>query len=478
MPSTIGRLFPLACVALALWTGRLFAQEVSLATLKERFAEQRSLLEKPIADLNQLYEVQLTALREKVKSAGDLEKILIVDKEIKGFHSGETAGEDTFPEIERLRTIYGAELKKRRGEIATALPPFLSRYLEQLDALSKELTRQDRLEEALAVREETKSIQQLLTEASAGLAGAPTAPAAVMDRASGRLTALGFGKMPTPLGDSGSRIRDAVSIKYWERSTFSAGWVTLRANGSVATDENDRVSKPGDNIIAVDCSAAGILMVRDNGTLDTSLCQFQPPAERVAEFTGIVDVTLGHAESPGQESAVALKSDGSLLWWGPATENVQGPPSDARNAIASVVSGRGVFTAIKKNGELVSWKFTAGSDGSVKLPEEAARGRFSQLAMSEQHTIALKTNGEVLCWGNNSEGQTNVPADLGKCTEVRVLHNVLSLARKEDGTWATWGRTFGDMQKRLNGASKMTQVVGRLFPPGDYAYAIWIESEQ
>lgn len=481
MPSMIERSFAPAIVALVLWTGALSAQESgqgTLATLKERFAEQRSLLGKPIEDLNQLYEGQLSALREKVKAAGDLDKILVVDKEIKGFRSGEPTGEETFPEIERLRGIYGAELKKRRDEIATALPHYLSRYLEQLDSLSKELTRQDRLEEALAVREEVKATQQLLTEASAGLVGTLTAPAASADRLSGRLNALGFGKMPEPLGENGSRIKDAVALKYWERSTFSAGWVALRANGSVVTDEKDRVSAPGDRIIAVDCSAAGIVMVRDDGTLDSSLCQFQVPAERATEFTGIVDVTLGHAESPSQESAVALKSDGSLLWWGPAAENSDGPPSDARSGIASVVSGRGVYTAIKKNGKLVSWNFTTGGDGAVKLPDDAADGRFSQLAMSEQHTVALKTNGEVICWGGNSEGQTDAPAGLGKCTEVRVLHNVLSLARKEDGTWAAWGRTFGDMQKRLTGASKMSGVVGRLFPPGEYAYAVWIETEK
>ncbi|NLT72456.1 MAG: hypothetical protein GXX91_17420 [Verrucomicrobiaceae bacterium] len=221
-------------------------------------------------------------------------------------------------------------------------------------------------------------------------------------------------------------------------------------------------------------------MVRDDGTLDSSLCAFAPPEDREKEFTGLVDVALGRTEgSVEQESAVAVRGDGSLVWWGPATTapGATDPPSDARRGIASVVSGRGVYIALRKNGKLVTWKFTSGGNRRAVLPSHVAEERFTQVVMSEQHSLGLKTNGEVIAWGLNNDGQCNVPPDLGKCTEVRVLHNVLSLARKQGGSWVAWGRDYGGMRDQLHGASQMTHVVGRLFPPGEYAYAVWIEAE-
>lgn len=60
---------------------------------------------------------------------------------------------------------------------------------------------------------------------------------------------------------------DIVSLHYWERETFDAGWVALRANGSVLTDQERRVSGSRDVIVSCDASRAGIVMVRADGGL-------------------------------------------------------------------------------------------------------------------------------------------------------------------------------------------------------------------
>src|SRR5690606_1640401 len=160
----------------------------------------------------------------------------------------------------------------------------------------------------------------------------------------------------------------------------------LRSNGSVLTDKEEEMLSIQDRIIAYDCSQAGIVMVRDDGTLDSSLCAFAPPEDREKEFTDLVDAALGCTEgSVEQQSAVAVRSDGSLVWWGPATTAPEAsePPSDARRGIASVVSGRGVYIALRKNGKLVTWKFTSGGNRRAVLPSHVAEERFTQVVMSE-----------------------------------------------------------------------------------------------
>jgi hypothetical protein len=40
------------------------------------------------------------------------------------------------------------------------------------------------------------------------------------------------------------------------------------------------------------------------------------------------------------------------------------------------------------------------------------------IAAGEHHTVALKTNGTVVAWGQNNYGQTNVPAGLSAATAI------------------------------------------------------------
>ena len=87
-------------------------------------------------------------------------------------------------------------------------------------------------------------------------------------------------------------------------------------------------------------------------------------------------------------------------------------------------------------------------DTDKNLGCEWYRGRDNQrtaqltnavaIAAGEVHTLALTKEGRVIAWGNNSYGQTNVPAGLSNVVAVSVAGSN-NLALTADGTVVGWG---------------------------------------
>ncbi len=74
---------------------------------------------------------------------------------------------------------------------------------------------------------------------------------------------------------------------------------------------------------------------------------------------------------------------------------------------------------------------------SIRKPK-TPKGGWKQVAAGDFHTVALKGDGTVACWGRNHYGQCNVPAGLGTVSAVAAgfQHTV---AVKTDGSVACWG---------------------------------------
>jgi cell division septation protein DedD len=86
-------------------------------------------------------------------------------------------------------------------------------------------------------------------------------------------------------------------------------------------------------------------------------------------------------------------------------------------------------------GYVVAW----GDDslGQTSLPASA---NYSVTAISAgvNHALALKSNQTVIAWGDDNRGQTDVPAGLSGVVAI-AAGNEFSLALKSDGTIAAWG---------------------------------------
>ena len=443
----------------------------------------RQKLAKPVNELNKLYGTQLGKLEEEVKKEGDLDKLVAVQTELKSFANSGPRNVESFPRLTKLQEIYRTELGKRKEAASKQLATLLKSYLTRLGELEKHHTQNNRVEEALKVREEAErtklAIEQTSAAAPKDSASRPSRSGQVAN-AEGKLMGAGIGSYADPLAAGTARgYDDFVSVKLWEPKDQKSGWVALRANGSVVTHLDRRASPSKDNIRDFACSEnGGIVMVRDDGTLNLDQCSFAPPEDLTDKLTGIVSVSIGSDSGvKGDEAVVAVREDGTMVWWGPGAEKpgVQGPPDDAREGVLKVEGGLGFFHALKQDGSVVVWKFVSGGDGRQNLPADVENQKFTQLAASDNHTLGLTRDGAVVAWGRNDNGQCNVPVDLGQCNKVRVIRNVVSAARRLDGTWVAWGKDYGGVLAKINDGGKYHDVASKLFPPFKYAYVVLIE---
>ncbi len=117
-------------------------------------------------------------------------------------------------------------------------------------------------------------------------------------------------------------------------------------------------------------------------------------------------------------------------------------------AVLAIVVGAG--RQARAQVDVVSW-------GQQTYDQGDLRERYLQVAASYAHTVALKNNGTLVAWGDNSYGQCNVPSGLTGVTQIAAgyFHTV---ALKSDGTLVAWGdNTYGQCNVP-SGLTGVTQV--------------------
>ena len=109
--------------------------------------------------------------------------------------------------------------------------------------------------------------------------------------------------------------------------------------------------------------------------------------------------------------------------------------------------------ALKMDGQVVCW----GDDtfGQSSIP--AGSGPFSQISAGGWHTCALETDGDVVCWGTNIDWENSVPAGSGPFSQVSagVGH---TCALETDGDVVCWGSNFDGESTVPAGNGPFSQV--------------------
>jgi len=213
----------------------------------------------------------------------------------------------------------------------------------------------------------------------------------------------------------------------------------------------------------------------DNGSLGQN--KGEPSVARYSSPVQIPGTWSDNFESGGN-AVSAVKTDGTLWFWGRNAEGVFGdnapsPPNYRRSSPVqlpgtwSTTQGQGWNTSetaiyLKDDGTMWAWgknyRGTAGPGGpnSKSSPTQITSGtNWSQVFIGLQQAMAVKTTGELYAWGSNGNGmlafgpggdnnQHPSPIQIGTDTDWSevggaVGGNVTKSALKTDGTLWAWG---------------------------------------
>ena len=166
-----------------------------------------------------------------------------------------------------------------------------------------------------------------------------------------------------------------------------------------------------------------------------------------------VSVRLTSAPTPGT-TTLATMTIGSISGAFIVTTALNTPATTTPPA-ARLATGAGHGAAIKSDGSLLTWGDNengqlglANTGGGRTAPQTVANGNnYKSLTLGGSHSVALKTDGSLWTWGGNSSGQLgegstttrNSPKQIGSGYIAAAAGNAHTLAIKTDGSLWAWG---------------------------------------
>lgn len=137
---------------------------------------------------------------------------------------------------------------------------------------------------------------------------------------------------------------------------------------------------------------------------------------------------------------LGVNEDGTVTYLG--REAKLKPPAGL-SGVQSVTAGKEHAIALKLDGTVTGWGNN--TKGQLDIPSELLdpeTAHVKALAAGDYHTLALRTDGTVVAWGENNYNQATVPADLANVAMVDAGTD-FSMALKEDGSIVEFGRPAG-----------------------------------
>ena len=145
--------------------------------------------------------------------------------------------------------------------------------------------------------------------------------------------------------------------------------------------------------------------------------------------------------SVGRNHACGVKTNGSVVCWGSDYYGESTPPS---STFTSVSAGYFYTCGVKTNGSVVCWGNNdygeatppSGAFASVSASNYPRAIHTADGFIDPRHTCGVKTNGSVVCWGNNIAGQAKPPSGTFASISAGSMH---TCGIKTDRSLICWG---------------------------------------
>lgn len=183
--------------------------------------------------------------------------------------------------------------------------------------------------------------------------------------------------------------------------------------------------------------------------------------------TGVVQVASGGDGTAFSEHGAAVTQGGQVLTWGYNVDGALGNgagPSTATPAIVagisdvtSVAVGERFVLALRSDGTVWGWgdnsagNLATGDNTSTKVPVQSVLSGVAAIAAGRNHALALLQDGTVVAWGANASGQlgtgtfnspTPLPVPLTGTIVGVAAGSAHSVALTDAGAVWAWGNNI------------------------------------
>ena len=196
--------------------------------------------------------------------------------------------------------------------------------------------------------------------------------------------------------------------------------------------------------------------------------RYFPAGARVGRWLRSTEIAIGPTEddagfiaiSAGELHTCAIRESGEIVCWGITEGDYYYGQTDAPTGRFTTVSARESSNcAIRESEEIECWGLNGRVEGeagteNIKFVEtgllDAPPGSYTAVSVGSTHTCAIRTSGEIECWGDNEDGLADAPAGRYTAVSAGIWHNC---AIRDAGEIACWGANYtADYYVRLSEA--------------------------
>ncbi len=218
-------------------------------------------------------------------------------------------------------------------------------------------------------------------------------------------------------------------------------FIALRRDGTVIAwglnTIGQTVVPPGlDNVVAVAGGGDYSMALRRDGVVTS----WGPALPFSQPLTNIIQISASLGK------AVALTADGKVLYNG-------GVPPEATNVVAVAAGGFHVM-ALRADGNVVVWGLN--NVGQTNIPPQVTN--VAAISATGDGCLALLKNGTVIAWGGEDGGKNFIPPEVTNVVAIAAAGSA-NFAIRADGAVFGWGASSGNQTTVPDDLTNITGVV-------------------